>query len=121
MSFTISTMGITQKPRPIAIAYSPSSTLIKPKAPARSGTSHTTVVSSNEPTAAPMSMIVWPGSLKMLPRCERMLNEWNIYAMDIVRNAIVMPSGLSAISHTPLSMKWPMKYDVSVSAETKSP
>ena len=71
--------------------------------------------------AAPISMILWPGSIKILPRCERILNEWNISAIDMVRNAIVMPSGLSAISHTPLSMKWPMKYDASVSAETKSP
>ena len=50
--------------------------------------------------------------VKILPRCERMFRLWKISAMDMVRNAIVVPSGLrpfAGISHTPDSMKWPMK------------
>ena len=31
------------------------------------------------------------------PRCERMLNEWNISHIDMVRNAIVMPCSHSAM------------------------
>lgn len=43
-------------------------------------------------------------SVKMLPRCERMLKLWKISAMLMVTKAMVVPSGLSAISQTPDSM-----------------
>ena len=58
---------------------------------------------------------------KIEPRCERMFSEWKISHSDIVRNAMVMPSGLSTISHFPASMKCPTKYAARVSSVTKRP
>lgn len=50
-----------------------------------------------------------------------MLNEWKISVMERVRNAIVMPSALEAISQTPDSIKCPVKYAKSVIAAIKIP
>ena len=67
--------------RPNATAYSDRLMGVKPKALARKGTSMTRVVSS------------------------RMFRLCTIYAMESVRNAMVMPSGELAISQTPDSIK----------------
>lgn len=42
-------------------------------------------------------------------RWERIFRLWKISAMDMVRKAMVMPSALSVIAQTPLSIKWPIK------------
>ena len=39
-----------------------------------------------------------------LSLCERMLKLWKISAIDKVRNAMVVPSGLVVISQTPASI-----------------
>ena len=64
----------------------------------------TAVVSSSESAIAPQSMTLWLCSCSTDPRCERMLKEWKISAMDMVRNAIVMPSGLLTNAHWPDSI-----------------
>ena len=48
-------------------------------------------------------------------------NEWNISAMERVKKAMVIPSGLSAISHRPDSMRCPIKYAAKVSKATIIP
>ena len=58
---------------------------------------------------APHRILLWEPSLKTLPRWLRRLKLWKISAMFMVRKAMVMPSALWVISHTPDSMKWPMK------------
>ena len=42
--------------------------------------------------------------VKRLPRCERMFRLWKISAIDMVRNAIVIPSALFSKVITPCSM-----------------
>ena len=42
--------------------------------------------------------------VKMQPRSERILKLWHTSAIDIVKNAIVVPSALSVIVHTPVSI-----------------
>ena len=63
----------------------------------------------SEATADATSAQFVVGRARMLPRCERILNEWNISAMDMVRNAIVVPCALSVIAQVPVSMKCPTK------------
>ena len=69
----------------------------------------TPVVSTRLSSMAPQRILLWLWSLNTLPRWERMLKLWKISAMLMVRKAMVMPSALWVISHTPDSMKWPMK------------
>ena len=57
ISFTISTMGITLTAKAMAMRYSLSSTLVKPKAFATKGTSQTRVVSTREPRAAQVRVL----------------------------------------------------------------
>ena len=45
----------------------------------------------------------------MVPLWERMLKLWKISAMDIVKNAMVVPAGLFAIAQVLVSMKFPTK------------
>jgi len=52
ISFTSSTTGITQKPRPRAITYSSIPTEVNPNAAAMKGISQTKVVRTSEPIAA---------------------------------------------------------------------
>ena len=52
---TSSTTGMTQAPRPIAMAYSKKDTLVNSKAAASRGISQTTVVAMREPMAASQS------------------------------------------------------------------
>ena len=97
---------------PIAMIYSLNSTLVKSNAAAMNGTSHTSVVRSSAAKDETSSAQLREPIVKRLPRCERMFRLWKISAMDMVRNAMVVPSGLrpfAGISHTPDSMKWPMK------------
>ena len=63
-----------------AMMYSTSSTLVKPKALARKGTSQTRVVSTKLPAAAMVRGLVQAFMLKRLPRCERILKLWKISA-----------------------------------------
>ena len=87
-----------------AIAYSMNSTDSNWNALARNGTSHTSVVSRKLPTAAQLSILFMRLSENRLPRWMRMLKLWKISARLMVKNAIVVPSALLAISHTPDSM-----------------
>ena len=58
---------------------------------------------------APQRILLWLWREKTLLRWERMLKLWKISAMFMVRKAMVTPSALWVISHTPLSRKWPTK------------
>ena len=73
------------------------------------GTSHTTVVATREPTAAIIKALLKVFKAKILPLWERILKLWKISAIDIVKNAMVIPSALFVISQTPASIKCPMK------------
>ena len=97
-------MGMTLTAKHRAMRYSLSSTLVKSKALAMNGTSQTRVVAIRLPRAAQLRVLFMLCSVKMLPRCERMLKLWKISAMLMVTKAMVVPSGLSAISQTPDSM-----------------
>ena len=81
-----------------------SSTLVKPKALARKGTSQTRVVATRLPRAAQLRVLLKPLSVSRLPRWERMLKLWKISAMLMVTKAMVVPSALSVIVQTPDSM-----------------
>ena len=50
-----------------------------------------------------------------------MLNEWKISHIDIVRNAIVIPSLLATMCHCPVSINSPMKYAAITSMVVTAP
>ena len=50
-----------------------------------------------------------------------MLNEWKISHIDIVRNAIVIPSLLATMCHWPVSMYSPIKYAAITSSVVTAP
>ena len=55
------------------------------------------------------------------PRCERILNEWKISHIDMVKNAIVIPSLLSGMLwniHLPVSRNSPVKNAIRVRTVT---
>ena len=106
-------MGITKKAKPRAIPYSVQPTGVKPKALAKNGISSKAVVRISEPIMAAHKTLFCPRRLKTDFLCERRLKEWNISHMDIVRNAIVIPcrDEPTGSEKTPLSKKWPMRYN----------
>ena len=58
------------------------------------------------------------------PLCERILNEWNISHIDMVKNAIVIPCSQSAIfinAQCPVSNRSPIKNAVRVRSVTRTP
>ena len=91
MSLMISTTGITRIARPIPTRYSLRAMVLNPKRAARKGTSITRVVSTNARAIAPKRSIFFALRAKIEPLCERILSEWKISDIDIVRNAIVIP------------------------------
>ena len=109
MSLTISTRGIMQSPMPMAMIYSVKLTEVNPNAPAINGISQTAVVARREMPAAIKRSLFDERSEKILLRWDRILMLWNTSAMDMVRNAMVIPSALSVIAHVPDSIKWPAK------------
>lgn len=123
MSLTISTIGITRIAKRSAIAYSVKPTGVKPNALARKGISSTAVVRTREPAMAIQRILLCEGRVKMDLRCERILNEWKISHMLIVRNAIVIPCSEIpwGIAKCPASKEFPMIYDIIVSAVTRKP
>ena len=68
INFTISTIGMTHAPSKIAMRYSLIPTLVRPNAPAITGTSQTTVVAIREIKAAPYKNLFEVFNLKILPR-----------------------------------------------------
>ena len=114
-------MGITLKARVRAVIYSYTLMCSKPKALDRKGIYMTAVVEIRLIKAEPHRNLLCPGSVKMLAFWLRMLKLWHISVMLRVRKAMVIPSGLLAISHTPASIKWPMKYAAKVSTVTTTP
>ena len=98
---------------PIAIPYSFKLIVVNSKRSARAGISMTTVVSRSAIAADPQSQRFCFESLNSDCLRDLMLNEWNISVMDIVRNAIVMPSLLATMCHCPVSRNSPMKYAIS--------
>ncbi len=98
-----------QRPMPMAMIYSVKLTEVNPKAPAINGISQTAVVARRETPAAMKRSLFDERREKMLLRWERILMLWNTSAMDMVRNAMVIPSALSVIAHVPDSIKWPTK------------
>ena len=55
-------------------------------------------------------ILLWLWRLKTLPRWERILKEWKISHILMVRKAMVMPSGDTpvGISNRPTSKQWPI-------------
>ena len=102
---TSSTMGITKNPIPIAIKYSVHSTEVNPNAPAKKGTSHTSVVKRRAAPAESQSTLFCFFTEKSEFLCERILKLWKISAMDIVKNAIVIPCSLLRASQVPPDIK----------------
>lgn len=64
----------------------------------------TAVVRINDARSDPNKNLFFVFSRTMDSCLERILNEWNISRRDRDKNAMVIPSALSAISHNPLSM-----------------
>ena len=62
------------------------------------------VVSTKLKSIPPHKKRLCPCMWKMLCRWLRILKLWKISAMLMVRNAMVVPSGLLVISQTPASM-----------------
>ena len=81
----------------------------------------TAVVARSDSAMAPHRNQFWFFRVNTDPFWERMLKEWKISAMDMVRKAMVVPSGLFTISQTPLSIKCPMKYAAITMTVTKIP
>ena len=69
----------------------------------------TTVVRSSAAMPEPHSHLFCLESVNMDCLLDLMLNEWKISHIDIVRNAIVIPSLLATMCHCPVSMNSPMK------------
>ena len=103
MSFTISTTGITAKPMARAWPKCFRLRLVKEKAAARAGISHTAAVSSRDSAADARSNTFTPFRLKRLLRWERMLKEWKISAMERVTKAMVVPTPLFTKRQAPVS------------------
>ena len=98
MALTVSTIGMMRKARRREMRYALMSMWAKPKRFERKSTSTTAVVKSSDAAIARYSALLWLPERSILtdePRCERILNEWKISHMDIVKNAIVIPSALS--------------------------
>ena len=121
MSLNNSIIGMMHTAIPIDIAYSIRLICSKPKAFDRKGMYITAVVNKSESAIAPHRTLLWPFILNTDCVLDLMLNEWKISVMERVRNAIVMPSALEAISQTPDSIKCPVKYAKSVIAAIKIP
>ena len=60
----------------------------------------TPAVSRKARAAAPHRTTFYFFSVKMDPRRERMLKAWKISAIDMVRNAMVIPSRLCVKTHS---------------------
>ena len=69
----------------------------------KTGTKMSAVVNAKERSIVPHRSMLCVFSLN-IELLERILNEWNISAIDIAKNAIVIPSELCVISHTPDSI-----------------
>ena len=63
------------------------------------------MVAKSEPISANNKVLFTVFKLKILLRCERIFRLWKISAIDIVKNAIVMPYSLFVIDHSPVSRK----------------
>ena len=98
-TLTISTVGIIRNARAIATAYSFMLIVENSKSFERNGTSITTDVSIRAAIADPQSHMFCFVKAKIDWRLDLMLNEWKISHIDIVRNAIVIPSLLMTICH----------------------
>ena len=92
------------KAKPSATEYSKMLICSNSNASLRKGTYITSVVHARLASPAHVRAPFTDFIPKMLPLCDLMLKLWNISAMDNVRKAIVVPSGLVAISHTPASI-----------------
>ena len=87
-----------KKASPSAIKYSVKSIYSNENSSLKNGTYITILVIISDRTIAPNRKKFCFLSLNSEMCCERMLYEWNISAIDIVKNAIVIPSVLSVIS-----------------------
>ena len=105
----------------MAMPYSFMLMVVNSKSSARAGISMTIVVSRTAMAAEPQSQRFCFDSLNSDCLRDLMLNEWNISVMDIVRNAIVIPSLLATMCHCPVSRNSPTKYAVSTSSVVTAP
>ena len=97
-------MGRTVKAIRRATPYSKRLICANPNAWERPGRYRIMVDSTRLPNMAPHKMKLWEERENTLPLWLLILKEWIISAMLMVRKAIVIPSWLCAISHTPLSI-----------------
>ena len=120
-------MGITENASASDEAYSAIPMGVKPNAEESTGISITAVVSTSDAAIAPKRNLLWlpPMLIAMTePLCERILNEWKISHIDIVKNAMVIPCSQSAIFvkiHLPVSNHSPMKNAARVRTVTTMP
>ena len=121
MALTASTTGITKIARPSAVAYSARSIVANSNREARKGTSITSVVRISDNIIAPKRKRLWLPRVNIEARCERILYEWKISAIDIVKNAIVMPCISAVPQFGSKSTVLPRKYATSVRTDTRKP
>ena len=105
----ISTIGMIRNASPSPIPYSFQVSVENSKILASAGISITAVVSARATIADPHSHLLAFDIAKIDPLLDLILNEWKISHIDIVRNAIVIPSLLATICHCPVSKNSPVK------------
>ena len=100
-------MGMIITARNTAVKNSNADIKEKPNASRRNGIYMTVEVRTRDASIDTQSHLLWLFIVNIEPLLDLILNEWKISTSDIVRKAIVIPSGLSTegISNTPDSKK----------------
>ena len=109
MSFSSSTSGIIATASARATANSFRLMVSKPNAVANAGTKMTAEVSAKASSSEPQSQPFCFFIVNTERSRERILKAWKSSTSESVKNAMVMPSGLSVIPHFPASIKCPTK------------